>query len=134
MSFDTKYSEANPDRRSITLAVELDTPKKLAVRAGSFKVHGEDYVFGEDQVWTIPTLVKGKGMFVTGYLVRDEAGTPFVLVDEKDLGPAGLDYQFEGSPYKLMHELFHVKLTKGVKSLAGLDIVVWHTRQPPERT
>lgn len=132
MSLVIQYSESRPAVHEVVLAVELESPAVLAVRAGSFRTRKKDFNLTEDWFWTLPTIIPERGLSVTGYLAEDlSTGDAVLFVEEKELADEEVNFNFNGSPYRELRLLFTLAIPVATAVLSGLDGIVYHTKPPP---
>lgn len=108
------------------LLVEQTDFTKLCVRAGAFRLLGENMVLAEDAEWEF-TQQPTERMWADGFIVRDRStGEVAVLVDEFTYGEGGERYDFNSGPYELVHYLFRFDIPAGMASLESVICFVEH--------
>ena len=118
-------SYSSPKAHSVKLEV-LQNPEKITVNAGTFRVSGTQYHLDQNLEWAMSP--QAQACEVTGFLaLHEEAGT--VLVVDEVL-PGELAYNFDNSPYKLLHRLFRCLVPAAADDLDGVPVSVFHIVEP----
>lgn len=120
----THKTKGNPDVHFFNLTVE-QTGMTLTVKAGSFKMSGEDHTLTEDSEHTVLA-----GKCTLGYLVKHKvSGDISVVVEETDDEDTEV-YNWKQGEYDLLFSIFNVTTPVDAVTLDDVQINVYEIYDP----
>jgi len=128
MTINVREQKATESIHVVDMTVE-QTGLDVTVKAGSFKVGGQDYTLVEDSVYTAQNVAER--VYVNAYLVWDTVQEEVsVMVEEMpDSDPEA--YEWNGSPYENLHCVYNIVIPASTSSLDAIDIDVHKTIPAP---
>lgn len=113
-------------RHDVKLAVS-SSGLVITVHGGAFTILDTEYVLEEDWTYTVNTDVR---KWAVGHLMVDEGGSVSLGVQEWE-EDFPLKFDWEGSPYRSLHQLFVVPdVLSGAITLDDVQIRVTHIGAP----
>lgn len=123
-------SRARPEREALELEVEV-LSDRITVRSGDFRKDGADYVLAADEVWLFPDAVTGDTTFVAYLALNESDGSVVLVVD--DFGSGEPPFQFEGTGYRRLHQVWMTVVADGETDLDNSTVHVYRVEQRGDR-
>lgn len=102
----------------------LQSGMDITVKAGSFRVRGEDFVLAEDEVFTAVADATYETM-VVGYICQDlgNGGQLVLAVDEVIRDGVDAPTRWDSDVYRVLHTAFSVSIPAAATTLDGVDVI-----------